>query len=64
MSIMLDLNKALKNVENARKRNKKSENTKMWFEVFDELYLDRVNKGGKKEIINIILEHKHVCKYK
>jgi hypothetical protein len=36
----------------------------MWFEVFDELYLDRVNKGGKKEIINIILEHKHVCKYK
>ena len=64
MSIMFDLNKALKNVENARKRSKKSKNTKMWFEVFDELYLDRVNKGGKKEIINIILEHKHVCKYK
>ena len=40
------------------------ENTKMWFEVFDELYLDRVNKGGKKEIIDIILEHKHLCKYK
>ena len=59
---MFDLNKALKNVENARKRNKKSENTKMWFEVFDELYLDRVNKGSKKEIINIILEHKHLCK--
>lgn len=59
---MFDLDKALENVNNVRKKGKKSKSTKMWHKVFDEMYSVRLNKNGSQEIINIVLENKHLVR--
>lgn len=57
-----DLDQALSRVTETRNRPKKSSITKVWYQLFDELYLERLNKNGSNEIINIILENKHLIK--
>ena len=51
-----DLEKALSRVAETRSKPKHTKSEKMWFKVFDELYSERIKKGGQKEIIKILEE--------
>ena len=49
-----DLNQALQRVQNVRKKPKLTKSEKVWFEVFDDVYGNRVKSSN--DIIDIILE--------
>lgn len=49
-----DLEQALKRVSDTRNRPKLSKSQKVWFEVFDQVYGNRIKSSD--DIIDIILE--------
>ena len=49
-----DLEQALKHVSDTRNRPKLSKSQKVWFEVFDQVYGNRIKSSD--DIIDIILE--------
>ena len=51
-----DLEKALTRVAETQGKPKHTKSEKMWFNAFDELYSERIKKGGQKEIVKILEE--------
>ena len=51
-----DLERALNRVSATRSKPKHTKSEKMWFKVFDELYIERIKKGGQQEIVKILEE--------
>lgn len=49
-----DLEKALETVKLVRERPRKTKAQKLWYEVFDDLYSERLQKG--ETIENILME--------
>lgn len=49
-----DLEQALKRVSDVRKKPKLTKSQKVWFEVFDQVYGNRINSSN--DIMDIILE--------
>ena len=56
LDMTFDLERALNRVVETRSKPKHIKSEKMWFKLFDDLYSDRIKKGGQKEIIKILEE--------
>ena len=56
-----DLEKALSRVSKTRKQPKLTKSQKMWYQLFDEKYSERI-KTESNAVLNILLENKHLIK--
>ena len=59
--VKFDLERALSRVAETRKRPKLTKSQKLWYQLFDEKYGERI-KTEPNAILNILLENKHLIK--